>query len=121
IESLDGLMRLKDNVALGIAHDFPSPLTAIIAASDWLLMNHTDNSSTQKLVGMIQRSAQAQAQQVTGLLEAGMRDINSAFDYAPVKLTSLWKAAFDNQALFAETENVTLNFLPSAASVGGDQ
>ncbi|MCF3650307.1 sensor histidine kinase [Synoicihabitans lomoniglobus] len=121
IESLDGLMRLKDNLAVGIAHDFRSPLTAIVAASDMLQMNHPENSSTHKLAGMIRRSAQAQAHQVTGLLEAGMSDTGSTFTYAPVKLTSLWQAALDNQALFAQTQGVALNFPSAHGSVGGDQ
>ncbi|WP_221029809.1 sensor histidine kinase [Actomonas aquatica] len=120
IESLDRLLKLKDQLAAGIAHDFRSPLTSIVAASDYLLEDNPPGTDTGDIVTVMRRSALAQAEHVNRLLAAALADTRGvSFSSESVPLEAVWSEVTATQHLPASQKGIKLTFTPTSAAVLG--
>lgn len=120
IESVDRLLRLKDNLAAGIAHDFRSPLTGIVAAAELLLLDHPTGTPVGNVASVISKSARVQADHVNSLLNAVLRDTSGAnFTPDQVKLETVWDQVAATQRLPARQKGIALHFAPTGEIVAG--
>lgn len=120
--SLDGSLRLKDNLAAGIAHDFRNPLTGISLGAQILLADPTLSADHRTVVEQIQRTADAQLRLVQGLLEAVLDDTrNARFDLKAVALADVWHDVQATVDVVARQRGIALEFVPTTAVVAADR
>lgn len=121
LQNLDQLMRLKDNLAAGIAHDFRSPLMAICLGTELALADEQMSPETRKVVARMRATAEAQQRQLTGLLNAVLDDTrNARFDLAPVEVAKIWEDVRSTLETVAQHRGISLEFAHTNAVVAAD-
>lgn len=121
LQNLDRLLRLKDQLAAGIAHDFRSPMAAISLAAELSLSDRNMEASSRRMIERVQRTAEAQQRHLSGLLAAVLDDTrNARFDLRPVPVAELWQNVRETLQTLAEHRGLELVFEPSEAVIAAD-
>lgn len=122
LRDLDQLMRLKDSLAAGIAHDFRNPLTGLSLTAEALLTDPLLTAEQRRHVEAMRRTTDAQLRQITGLLEAVLDETRNAnFAVGKIRVEDLWADVRSMLGAVAEHRKVRLGFEGTDAMIAGDR